>query len=112
VDVPEGTYALGLALGDDNVVSSRVPIRFQGKLRLDGSYQSFGAFRVMGVIIGILGPIGGLAVALKRDCSSGICNSHRPNFLPGVGIVVGTGLLGMFMALQRDRATITAQPAL
>jgi hypothetical protein len=114
VEVPQGTYKLGLSLNDGAVVSADA-LDLRGKLQLDGHYESNSGIRRAGWVVGIASILVGTVLALSssNDCdpsSTVYCSSTRPYLVPGLLVMGVGGTLGLLMTFVGDDVTIRATP--
>lgn len=115
VEVPEGTYQLGIAHGTGSAMRAGAPIDLRGDVTLDLSYNDRTMTRVGGWLTFGLGTAGGSALMVAsifagpRYCSSyGYCHNElsMPMLIAG-GVVAGVSMIvGMIFAFMNDAPVI------
>lgn len=116
VDMAAGTYRLGLALGDGDVIPADQAINAQGHLGLRGHLESYAGVRAAGWVVMLASLVAGPLVALhsQQQCMdvsltyshTVICTAHHPYMLPGLAIMGVGGIAGVIMVYQKDEAHI------
>ncbi len=103
VEIPPGTYQLGVALGTNNALRAGPPIDLRSDTTLDVTYDDRSVIRIMGWITLAVGDAAGLAVALAGIGQSG----GLVGGLIGGGVLVAVGTIaGMIMALLNDSPSV------
>lgn len=119
VNMPAGTYRLGLSIGDGPVLPAD-PVDLRENLKLDGQYVSNVQTRIAGGVILLGGMLGAIALLAPTDaqCAGVISNEScfngrdRDRVTIGTALAVGSAILGTALLFVRDRAVVTPSHAL
>lgn len=114
IEVPEGTYQLGIAQGEGNALRAGPPIDLRGEMTLGLTYDDRSLLRAMGWLTFGLGAAGGGALAIAApfagptSCSYGFCSNgfSFEMFAAGIGIMVTSMIVGMILAFLQDAPVI------
>lgn len=118
IEIPEGTYQLGIAQGEDRAVRAGAPTFLGGDMTLKLNYNDHTGTRVAGWLTLILGNlVGGAMMVLapsagSADCSfsTGICDStlSMPLLIGGAVIATVASIASIFLIGTRDSASVEA----
>jgi hypothetical protein len=114
-ELPQGTYSLGLSLGDGGVVAAE-GLDLRGHLRVDGTYTSNANTRRAGVAVTMLSLGLGAALAFYSTTPCNLnqtgsdCSKKHPYWIHGL-VVGGLGsTLGLMLSFVGDDVSIRATP--
>jgi hypothetical protein len=117
-ELPPGPYHLALSKDGHRPVPAGSTV-VQGPATVRGWYADHGTERVLGALVWVAGLIGGVAMIVAADghevdCQAGDCVENPkvdgPLLAGGAGVIVGAGIVGTLLMLQRDQARITVEP--
>jgi hypothetical protein len=120
IPMPSGPYQLALAKEGGPVVPVPFPVMIQGPSEIRGHYVDRSGTRMAGVLVGIGGTLTAVVMLAasqphERVCDEfGYCYEHaKPNGAlvgGGIGVLLGSIIVGAVMVSQRDEAVITVRP--
>jgi hypothetical protein len=115
-ELAPGEYHLALAKNGGRAIPAGAVV-LNGPAAIHGSYDDRSGLRVLGGVILVAGIIGGIvmivASAEDQTCdSNGYCTTqlNGPLLGGGIGVIVGSAIIGTILAAQRDSAHITVMP--
>jgi hypothetical protein len=114
IEVPEGTYQLGIAQGTGNALRAGAPMDLRGDMTLSLSYDDRSLLRAMGWLTFGLGAAGGGALMIASifagpsSCSYGYCSNGLSIEMMIAGGVVLTGsmIAAMVLIFMQDAPVI------
>ena len=115
-ELARGEYHFALAKNGGRAIPAGAVV-LNGPAAIHGSYDDRSGLRVLGGIVLVAGIIGGIvmivASAENQTCDSdGYCTTqlNGPLLGGGIGVIVGSAIIGTILAAQRDSAHITVMP--
>ena len=121
VDLPEATYQLGVASGEDAAIRVGAPIDLRRDTSLHASYTDNGGIRTTGWILFIGGSVLGTALMVgslfagPEECSefTGSCRAtlSMPMLVGGTIVAVLSAAIGIPLAFWGDSAELEERPA-
>lgn len=119
--VPPGTYDLALSKAGGRAVPVHASVVLQRPTLIRAHYVDHGGTRALGAVIGIAGTVGGVIMMIASVhpvtdyCDDyGYCYGHdevdAPLLAGGIGVTVGSMIVGSVLALQHDRARLRLTP--
>jgi hypothetical protein len=117
VQLAQGSYQFALAKREGRPVAAAQAIVVDGPLVLHGTYVDRGPLRAAGVILGVAGAVGGvIMIVASVHCgdTAGVCSARGsvdgPLLAGGIGVLVGSTVLGSVLLTQRDSASFALTP--
>ena len=117
--LPSGPYRFALVKGG-RVVPASESVVLEGPATLRGHYVDRSGLRAAGLAVGIAGAIGGFVMIVASARSSEVCDASGfcsfdqtadgPLLGAGIGVLVGSAILGSILTFQRDAAHVTVEP--
>jgi hypothetical protein len=115
-----GEYRLGVSKGGGRAVPV-APVRIDGPAVLRADYTDRSALRTAGVVIGLAGIVGGAVMIVESFGSEQVCNADGSGcyekdhtngglVLGGIGVMVGSIIVGSILSTQPDEARIAVVP--
>lgn len=117
-ELPPGPYHLAVSKDGHRPVPAGSTF-VQGPATVRGWYADHSTERILGAVVWVAGLIGGIAMIVASDghevdCGGGECVDNPkvdgPLLAGGIGVIVGSAIVGTVLSLQRDKARITIEP--
>ena len=114
--MPAGQYNLAISRGGGQPVETDSMTALSGPATLQGRYTSYAALRATGIVITIASIVVGgyLLITSFHQCADGdtACDPvDKGKLYPGIGILIGGGIIGSIMSSKSDEADIQVLPA-
>ncbi len=114
IEVPEGTYQLGIAQGTGNALRAGAPMDLRGDMTLSLSYDNRSLLRGMGWLTFGLGAAGGGALMVASifagpsSCSYGYCSNgvSWEMMIAGGVVLTGSMIAAMILIFMQDAPVI------
>ncbi len=115
-----GPYNLALSKADGSLIPVEGPQVIAGPSTLHAHYADRSGLRTAGALVGIVGTIGGIVMMFesvhdKETCDAfGYCQTQTDVsgalLAGGIGVFIGSAVVGSILVFQRDEAQITITP--
>lgn len=107
VEIPEGTYQLGIAQGTGDARRAGRPVDLRGDVTLDLRYESRTGMRIGGwVLFGLGAAAGGGLMVGSLFVGDSILDTNLPMLISGGAVLIVSVVVGMIFAFMQDAAEI------
>lgn len=107
VEIPEGTYQLGIAQGTGDARRAGRPVDLHGDVTLDLRYKSRRGMRIGGwVLVGVGGAVGGGLMTGALFIDGSVRDTRIPMLIAGSAVLFVGMVVGMILGLIQDSADI------
>ncbi len=120
IPMPSGPYQLALAKEGGPVVPVQFPVMIQGPSEIRGHYVDRSGTRTAGALIGIGGTLTAVVMLAASQSHARVCDefgycygrtqANGALVGGGIGVLLGSIIVGAVMVSQRDEAVITVRP--
>jgi hypothetical protein len=120
IPMPPGHYQLALSKDGGSLVRVDASILIRGPSEIRGSYIDRSGTRTAGAVVGIGGTLAGIVMLAAAESSDNVCDSYGYCYRKatidgtlaagGVGVMLGSIIVGAVLLSQRDEAIITVRP--
>ena len=120
VPMPPGHYRFALAKDGGPLVPIDFPVLIRGPAEIRGHYVDRSGTRTAGVLVGIGGTLAGVVMLAASEGHERVCDNFGACYqrsttdgtlvAGGIGVLLGSIIVGAVLVSQRDEATISVRP--